>query len=174
MIETEAYRFVFKPMGLAHIGLVRAVEQEALVHLERPDLLRRNTEQMWRECLQPPHLCLGAWIGEELAGFGVLYVPERGGVEDLSHSLTHLDGRQYVSANFKICIVRPCWRGHHLQVQLGQRLAAEAKARGIGLLCATASPHNMASVKSLLRLGYCEDSQVEKYGFERTLFYRIN
>lgn len=174
MIETEAYRFVFKPMGLAHIGLVRAVEQEALTHLERPDMLRRNTEQMWRECLLPPHLCLGAWVGEELAGLGVLYVPERGGVEDLSHSLTRVDGRQYASANFKICIVRPCWRGHHLQVQLGQRLAAEAKVRGIRLLCATASPHNMASVKSLLRLGYCEDSQVEKYGFERTIFYRIN
>lgn len=150
------------------------MEAEALSSLDRPDLLRRNTVEMWSSCLRPPHLCLGAWAGAELAGFGVLYVPEKGGAEDLSQLLTRMDARPYSSANYKICIVRPDWRGHHLQVLLGQRLAAAANARGVNLLCATASPHNTASVRSLLRLGYLEDSRVEKYGFERILFYQVN
>ncbi|MBR1834689.1 MAG: hypothetical protein IJ785_04195 [Bacteroidales bacterium] len=179
--------FAFAPLGPEHLELVRDIEREAIAHLERPDLLRRNTEQMWRACLQPPHLCIGAWCGEPLqaikgephaapvlAGFAVLYVPEKGGPEDLSCLLTNMNAAQYLSANYKICIVHPGWRGHHLQVQLGQRLAAAAKARGINLLCATASPYNPASVKSLLQLGYHEDSRVEKYGFERILFYQIN
>lgn len=179
--------FAFTPLGLEHLALVRDIEQDAIVHLERPDLLRRNTEQMWRACLQSPHLCIGAWCGEPpqvikgephaapvLAGFAVLYVPERGGAEDLSQLLTSIDAEPYLSANYKICIVRPAWRGHHLQVQLGQRLAAVAKEIGINLLCATASPHNAASVKSLLQLGYKEDSRIKKYGFERILFYQIN
>ena len=187
MTYTTAGLFTFSPLGIEHLDQVRAVEQEALLRLERPDLLRRNTEQMWRECLQPPHFCLGAWckvttpvnkdkphLEPLLAGFAVLYVPEKGGAEDLSPLLTTINAEPYTSANYKICIVRPDWRGHHLQFQLGQRLAAEAKARGINLLCATVSPYNPASVKSLLQLGYHQDSQLEKYGFERLLFYQIN
>lgn len=166
--------FEFCTCGVGHLGKILEIEAETLSSLDRPDLLRRNTVEMWTSCLQPPHLCLGAWAGEELAGFAVLYVPEKGGAEDLSQMLVTIDAKPYSSANYKICIVRPCWRGHHLQVQLGQRIAAEAKARGISLLCATASPHNTASVRSLLQLGYREDSRVEKYGFERVLFYQIN
>ena len=174
MTEKASSIFDFRPLGLGHIGQLRALEQEALAHLERPDLLRRNTEQMWHECLQPPHICLGAWVGDELAGFGVLYFPAKGGGEELARLLVGVDVEHCISANYKICIVHPRWRGHGLQVQIGERLAARAKERGIDLLCATASPYNMASVKSLLRLGYREDSRVEKYGFERILFYRIN
>lgn len=166
--------FTFRPCGVGQLDKLLEIEAEALSSLDRPDLLRRNTISMWLSCLQPPHLCLGAWAGEELAGFAVLYVPEKGGAEDLAQLLASMDAKSYSSANYKICIVRPSWRGHHLQVQLGKRIAAEAKTRGISLLCATASPFNTASVKSLLQLGYREDSRLVKYGFERILFYQIN
>ena len=166
--------FEFRRCGIEHLDTVLDVESETLQSLERPDALRRNSLEMWRRVLQPPHYCLGAWVGEELAGFAVLYIPSGEDPDNLAAMLKNVDVRDYVPANYKICIVRPRWRGRHLQFQLGQRLAAEAKTRGINLLCATASPYNMASVRSLLDLGYREDSRVEKYGFERILFYQIN
>lgn len=163
-----------RPCGLGQLGDILAIEQEAIAYLERPDLLRRNTLEMWETCLQPPHLCLGAWVGEELAGFAVMYVPQPGDGEDLSVLLTKIDASAYTSANFKICIVRPRWRGRGLQVLLGEHLGREARARGIDLLCATASPYNKPSVHSLLTLGYQTDHLLTKYGYERMLFYCVN
>ena len=130
---------------------------------------------MWRCCLNPPHICLGAWVGEELVGFAVLYIPQSGDGEDLSRLLTKIDASALVSANFKICIVRPQWRRRGLQVLLGEHLHKEAAARGINLLCSTASPYNEPSVRSLRKLGYQTDHILNKYGFERMLlYYRIN
>lgn len=113
-------------------------------------------------------------MGEELAGFAVLYVPQPGDGEDLSVLLTKVDAAAHTSANFKICIVRPQWRGWGLQVLLGKHLGREARARGIDLLCATASPYNKPSVHSLLALGYQTDHILTKYGYERMLFYCVN
>ena len=164
---------VIHPIGTECLDKVLAIEAEALANMERPDLLRRNTLEMWHRCLSVPHLCLGAWVGEELAGFAVLFVPAKGDEEDLSMLLSQVDSKQYTSANFKICIVRPRWRGRHLQVLLGERLQQEAAKRGISLLCATASPYNQASVKSLICLGYRPDHLLQKYGYERMLLYRF-
>lgn len=173
MSNNGSQQFEFYPLELSQLDAVLALEQEALYNLERPDLLRRNTLDMWHKCLQPPHLCLGAWVGKELAGFAVLYVPAKGDAEDLSALLVQVDATPYISANFKICIVHPRWRGRHLQVLLGKQLHQEATNRGIELLCATASPYNQASVKSLTRLGYCPDHSLQKYGYERMLFYQF-
>jgi len=150
------------------------LEAEVVATLERPDLLRRNNVEMWESCLHTPHLCLGAWVGDELVAVAVLYVPQKGAEEDLSALLTKVDTEGCLSANFKICIVRPQWRGRHLQLLLGRRLHEVARRRGIGLLCATASPYNQASIRSLERLGYQKDHTLTKYGFERILFFCLN
>ena len=169
----EQFIPVIRPCGIEQLDTILAIEQEAISVLERPDLLRRNTLDMWRCCLNPPHICLGAWVGEELVGFAVLYIPQLDDGEDLSRLLTKIDASALVSANFKICIVRPQWRGRGLQVLLGEHLHKEAAARGINLLCSTASPYNEPSVRSLRKLGYQIDHILNKYGFERMLLYYI-
>ena len=173
--------FDIRPCGLGDLVAVRGLEGEVLAALERPDQLRRNTEEMWRACLQAPHLCLGAWVrgddaGQEaaLVAVAVLFVPAEGDGEALAPLLHSVEPKGLQAANFKICIVHPEWRGHGLQVTLGEKLHEVARRRGIGLLCATASPHNIPSVRSLERLGYRPDRTLTKYGFERTLFYRFN
>ena len=173
--------FDIRPCGLEDIEAVRGLEGEVLAALERPDQLRRNTEEMWRACLQAPHLCLGAWVrgddaGQEaaLVAVAVLFVPAEGDGEALAPLLQSVEGKGLPAANFKICMVHPQWRGHGLQVTLGEELQEEARKRSIRLLCATASPHNMASVRSLQKLGYTPDHTLTKYGFERTLFYHFN
>ena len=101
-------------------------------------------------------------------------VLKSGGKVVIANETDGIDPEGHKSANFKICLVHPKWRGHHLQVKLGNLLNNEAHQRGIDLLCATASPHNIASIRSLQQLGYRADHTVQKYGFERTVFFYFN
>jgi hypothetical protein len=57
---------------------------------------------------------------------------------------------------------------------LGQHIILESRKPGISLLCPQASPHNHASVKNLLHLGFQPDHTLTKYGAERLLFYLFN
>lgn len=166
-METD---FIFRKCGLEQLDIILDMEREAIAALPQPDMLRRNSLEMWRRCLLPPHYCQGAWVGETLVAFAVLYVPQAGDGEELA-TLLHSQGAR-PSANYKICIVRPAWRGHGLQVTLGRMLEAEARNKGIGVLCSTASPHNGASIASLLRLGYCYSHTLTKYGFTRNLYFK--
>ena len=163
-----------RPCDEGDLAKVLDLESIVLAHLQRPDLLRRNTEEMWHVCLHPPHVCLGAWSGDILTALAVLYIPHDGDTEALAPLLQSIDPRGHKTANFKICLVHPEWRGQHLQVKLGNLLNNEARRRGVDLLCATASPHNIASIRSLQQLGYRADHTVQKYGFERIVFFHIN
>lgn len=170
----ENIGLIVRPCDEGDLAKVLDLETTVLKHLERSDLLRRNTKEMWHTCLQPPHVCLGAWCGEALAALAVLYIPYEGDSEALTPLLRSIDPIGHKAANFKICLVHPEWRGHHLQVTLGNRLHSEARQRGFDLLCATASPHNTASIRSLQQLGYHADHTVQKYGFERIVFFHFN
>jgi GNAT superfamily N-acetyltransferase len=163
--------FVIRNCGLEQLDEIIDMERETIEILPQPDMLRRNSLEMWRCCLQPPHRCIGVWVGEKMVAFAVLYIPLEDSEEDLSPLLFHRVDTP--SANYKICIVRPEWRGNHLQVLLGRCLEDEARRRGIRVLCSTASPKNEASIRSLLQLGYSYDQTLEKYGFERNLYYKM-
>lgn len=147
------------------------LQEEVFAVLERPDLLRRNTVEMLAGCLAEPHHSLGAFAGGRLAGVGILYDPLGVPEEDLSH-LAADAARGMRCGNFKLCMVRPDFRGHGLQQLLGLRLEEEARRKGMEALCATVAPMNGASRHSLERLGYRQAAVVEKYGFERLVFVK--
>lgn len=159
-------------LGPSHLDEVLALEGEALSGLERPDLLRRNSRDMWQSCLLPPHTAVGVVAEGKLVALAVLYLPEPGDAENLSAWLLDADCGGLRSANYKICLVHPDYRGHGLQQQLGRRLEEVARQQGIGLLCSTVSPHNPASFRSLEHLGYCRNRTLVKYGFDRVLYYK--
>lgn len=160
-------------LGPSHLDEVLALEAEVLSELERPDLLRRNTVDMWRACLLPPHTALGVRVGEKLVALAVLYLPQPCDEEDLATKLLDVETEEIKSANYKICMVLPNYRGHGLQRLLGERLEKIAFHQGVTLLCSTVSPHNGASITSLLRLGYLYNRTLTKYDFERNLYYKI-
>lgn len=160
--------FEIGPCGPEALGALLALQEAAFAGMEDPSLLRRNTPEMLASCLRPPHVTLGAWRGEALAGFAVLYRP--GAEEDLSRSLSVPPPAGTRAANYKLCIVRPDARGHGLQCRLGLALEKCAQRAGIGLLCATVSPRNRHSADNLRRMGYVYDRTLTKYGLERELY----
>lgn len=160
-------------LSLSDLPQVLALETLVLDNLPRPDLLRRNTAQMWQSCLQAPHVALGDVVDNELVAVAVLYIPAKGDAEDLAQYLSTFNALDYKSANYKICLVHPQFRGHGRQQQLGRLLEDAALQLGVNLLCSTVSPYNTASILSLQKLGYIADSSLTKYGFVRQLYYKI-
>lgn len=164
--------FEFCTLGLSHLDEVLALEAEVFFGLGQTGLLRRNTVAAWQASLCAPHVAMGVRAGTRLAACAVLYLPEKGDGEDLSALLQGAEVGTRKSANYKICMVAPEFRGNSLQVRLGRRLEEEARRLGVSLLCSTASPRNAASIDNLLRLGYRYDRTLEKYGFMRNLYYK--
>lgn len=165
--------FHILPLSLDDLGEVLELEAAVIASLERPDQLRRNTPEMWRVCLSVPHVALGVRVGETLVALAVLYIPTPGDGEDLSAFLENVPREGLKSANYKICMVHPHFRGHALQQLLGRHLEEAALRQGVQLLCSTVSPHNPASIRSLQRLGYRYNRTLAKYGFQRALYYKL-
>ncbi len=164
--------FEYCILGPSQLDEILAIEAEVLSELERPDLLRRNTPSMWWDCLLPPHTALGVKVGERLVALAVLYLPDPGGEEDLASKLSDVKLEGQKSANYKICMVLPNFRGYGLQRLLGERLESVAAKQKVSLLCSTASPYNGASIANLLRLGYRYNRTLNKYGSVRNLYYK--
>jgi len=148
------------------------IQNETLSDLPSADILRENTLQMLEECLNPPHLTIGAWYKGVLAAFSVLYYPHDD-QENLSLYLKSVDVNGLKTANNKLCIVRKDFRGNSLQYRLGMILERHAIDTETKLLCATVSPKNQFSINNVLRLGFVYNRTLNKYGFERNLYYKF-
>lgn len=163
--------FAIGPCGPDRLDALLDIQEETFAALEDERLLRRNTPEMLESCLLPPHVTLGAWHGNALAAFSILYFPE--GQEDLSLSLAGVERTGLRAANYKLCIVRPAFRGSGLQYRLGLALEWYAKEARVGLLCATVSPRNSHSMENIRKMGYTYNRTLTKYGLERALYYKF-
>ena len=105
-----------------NISEILQIQEETFETLSSPDLLRKNTPEMLSECLKYPHQTIGAWYQDELAAFAMRYTPEGNVEEDLSLLLQGVNLSHLKPANFKLCIVRPSYKGNSLQFHLGALL----------------------------------------------------
>lgn len=150
---------------------IASLEKDTLASLTDISLLRANGKDSLRGCLFSPHATFGAFNGDRLVAFSILYCPGDDLGENLSQYLCE-SLRSYNSANFKLCIVHPEYRGNNLQVQLGKCVEQQARQQGVELLCATVSPRNAPSQKNLSLLGYTPGPNVIKYTYPRIIYYK--
>ncbi|MCR5821922.1 MAG: hypothetical protein K6F85_03265 [Bacteroidales bacterium] len=162
--------FSFRQCNFDDLDEVVALEAEVADAVGNLALLRRNSREMFASCLSSPHYAVGAWVGERLVAFAIMYVPIDGDPEDLAPLMEKPTGLP--SANYKLVVVKPSFRGHKLQCRLGAMIEIEALGRGIRQLCATVSPLNSPSLHNLLSMGFIRDREVVKYGYPRLLMVR--
>ena len=173
-MTSRASIITFRPCSEDQLPLLLRMQEEAFASLPSPHMLRCNTPAMLAACLRTPHTTWGAWTEDAgLVAFSVLFVPQDA-QEDLSLWLDGMATAGLRSANNKLCIVRPPFRGRGLQLALGWRVEQEAVQRGTQLLCATAAPGNVASARNLLRQGYVLNRRLRKYegGLLRNLYVK--
>lgn len=164
--------FKFKICTPSQLDDIIEIQDEVSSELGKSDILRINTTDMLMDCLNPPHITVGAWYGDTLAGFAVLYCPQSA-EEELAPNLDNIDLSNVNAANYKLCIVRSEYRGNSLQYYLELELERFAKDKGINMLCATVSPKNKYSLDNVSKLGYIYNKTLTKYGFERNLYYKF-
>lgn len=164
--------FEFVALTEEHLPQILDLQERVIASMENPELLRKNTAEMFLECVQAPNLTIGVFVDDLLVAVGVLYVPDRE-EEDLAHLLVGVDVQGKRTANNKLCMVDAPYRGNGLQVRLGQLVERRAKEIGVDLLCATVSPLNPYSENNVLKLGFTKNRTLEKYGSPRNLFYKF-
>lgn len=164
--------FIVKQCNTSHMEEILDIQREAFADLPSTNILRENTPQMIEECLKPPHLTVGAWYDGVLVAFTILYYPHDES-EDLAHLLNSVDISGLKTANYKLCIVRKNFRGNSLQYRLWSILERYAIDAGVKLFCVTASPENRHSIDNIVSLGFIYNKTLNKYGFERNLYYKI-
>ncbi len=143
-------------------------------------LFRENTRGMFELCVQSPNHSVGIFDGDKMIALGILF-DGLGTDEDLSTDLVKHDVRgkvsrrykstdlkdktiQHISANMKLTLVHPDYRGMGLQIMLLNKLEALAKFFGYTHLCCTISPDNAPSISNVEKCGYEFDHKALKYG----------
>lgn len=92
---------------------------------------------------------VGAYVGEKLVGMAQLYVREDF-VEDISKVLGI---NKYKVCELGGCLVLPEYRGNNIMYQLLKVLVELARTMNFNYCIAMAHPENIASVKSIEKLG---------------------
>ncbi len=164
--------FVFKECGPKCIDNILHIQDVAFENIDNESILRKNSEEMLLECLSEPHYTLGAYMGDELAAFVILYVPGDSD-ENLGRDAGVPEEELHTVANVKLVIVLPKYRGNGLQRMLTERLEEVAKERGFKTLCCTVSPENIPSIRNFEACGYKFYQTKEKYdGLLRNIYYK--
>lgn len=154
-------RFCLKQLTESEVDSIMAFQKEIIAGLPDKTLLRKNTREMFQQCVGRPNYTLGVYEGEVLAALGILF-DGSGTEEDLSVGLTKFQVKN--AMNLKLIAVREPYRGNGLQRFLMGRLEDVAEDMGKEYLCATVSKDNVHSFQNLEAMGYVVDHEAEKYG----------
>lgn len=174
-MEISFEKFTIKKCSVDCLDEILKMQEEAMLTLPSADILRKNTPDMLKSCLNEPHITIGAFYEDALAAISILYIPGNS-EENLAQYLVGIDIKKLKTANNKLCIVREKFRGNRLQYHLGVLIEQYALEKGVKLICSTVSPKNIYSINNITKLGYSYNRtlSVKKYGgYDRNLYYKF-
>ena len=162
-MKIDTKKLSFRLLDESAIPMLLDIQEEAFEAAKGDtDFLRRNTPETLSPCFLGNSRVLGAFLGEECVAFGILHAAEDG-KENLAHDADCIEN-VLTSANVKLIIVRPAYRGNGIQRLLIHHLEAFAKEMGYAWLCATVAPTNRFSLDNFLKTGFEEHKILKKYG----------
>ena len=87
-------RFCLKQLTESEVDSIMAFQKEIIEGLTDKTLLRKNTREMFQQCVRKPNYTLGVYEGEVWAALGILF-DGSGTEEDLSVGLTKFQVKNY-------------------------------------------------------------------------------
>ena len=167
-------RLLFKDLTSKDVDAIMLLQEKIFDSLETPDLLRRNSREMFEKCVQEPNWTFGAFdpdSPEHLVGVAIMFDPG-----DSDESLTdHLVRHTLKHAiNAKLAMILPKFRGRGFEKTVLIMMKERAERRGYDGLCATVSPQNIHSRESIIARGFKYDHTQKKYGgMEREVWCQV-
>lgn len=169
-MKIDINNLTFKTLTADCIPALLELQEDAFAHAgDSTDFLRRNTTETLLPCFGGDSLVLGAFDGEQLVAFGILYCAGET-KENLAHDLDEVTDITE-NANVKLVIVRYEYRGNGLQKEIIARLCTHAEKRGYKWLSSTVSPENPWSMNNLIANGFTEAKVLVKYGGLKRILY---
>ncbi len=152
-----------RPATATDLPVVHDIQREAVETIEREEYFVDTDREFLENHLERDGFILVAMAGDECAGFVLVDLPGRA-EENLGRDLGWPEDALDISAHMDTVCVRPAFRGHGLQKRLVR--AAEERLAGMGFtrFLATIHPDNVASLYSMLGLGYQVGATKRKYG----------
>ncbi|MCD2512860.1 hypothetical protein [Comamonas endophytica] len=144
-----------RTLGPQDFAAWRQLRNEVISGLAHPDMYMREDDEaaFFAQHLPPRGHCLGVWLGDELAAYAMLDLPEAGAPGHLGAAIGLAPREQAGVAHLASCMVRAPWRGNQLQALLLQLRYAMAQACHRPRCLAMVSLHNAASRHNLLAQG---------------------
>lgn len=148
-------------------------QQKIMDGLSDQSLLRKNTREMFVQCVQLPNYSVGVYADmsqdideitcsdKKLVAIAVLY-DGRGTSEDLADTLERFQVERAI--NLKLIAVAKEFRGLGIQRKLIGLLEQYAVSKGITHLCTTVAKNNIYSYQNVIAMGYEFDHESVKYG----------
>lgn len=150
----EKKRLIYKDLTAKDVDAIMLLQEKIFETLESPDLLRRNTREMFEKCTQEPNWTFGAFdpdFPDRLVGVAIMF--DSGDSDEsltdhlVRHTLKH-------AANTKLAMILPEFRGRGFEKTVLIMMKERAELRGYDGLCATVSPQNIHSRESIIASGF--------------------
>ncbi len=169
-MKIDIQNLTYKPLSAESIPALLELQEDAFAHAgDSTDFLRRNTTETLLPCFSGDSLVLGAFDGDTLVAFGILYCAGDT-KENLAHDLDEV-ADVTENANVKLVIVKYEYRGNGLQKELIARLCNHAEEKGYKWLSSTVSPENPWSMNNLVANGFTAAKVLVKYGGLKRILY---
>ena len=163
---------IIKDLTKNDVDSILQLQEEIFATLDNPELLRRNTKEMFELCTKAPNWTFGAYdpeVPDRLVGIAIMFDPG-----DTEESIAaHLKLHNAANAvNAKLIMILKEYRGNGFQGKALRMMEERARLRGYDAICATVSPQNTYSKMNLISSGYEYDHTEKKYGgLERDVFF---
>lgn len=155
---------LFKDLTKKDVDAIMHLQEKIFETLENPELLRRNTREMFELCVQEPNWTFGAFDPDSpdyLIGVAIMFDPGNSD-ENIASQLIHHKLKH--AANAKLCMILPKFRGRGFEKTALMMMKERARLRGYDGLCVTVSPKNIHSTKNIEATGFQYDHTQKKYG----------
>lgn len=162
------------------VSAITKMMQEASALLSDSSWYVADDEDFVRCHIKETGFILNAFWDGTIAGFLMVRLPEKS-EDNLGYSLLEQWTRQHLdpetelfnTAHMESVVVRPPFRGHHIQRDLIAKAISILKEQHYRHLMATVHPENKASLISFQKNGFQIIETVKKYGgLSRHILYR--
>jgi GNAT superfamily N-acetyltransferase len=154
--------FTYKPLTLAQIEEIEALQQKVVDSLEDKSILQPLSHEEFENILGENGAMLGAFDGEQLIASRALLKPDPSEDEHLGVDAGAVDLSRVLYQ--EVSFVHPAYRGHGLQKKLGERIMELIDLANYDVVCATVKPFNIASLKDKFGQGLHVVALKYKYG----------
>jgi len=153
----------FKELDISYLDKIMELQEEVYNGLEDKQLFAKTDKEDFIKSFEKGKV-IGCLDEEgKLIAMGV-YLKNGYDKENYGYDLD-LEGEILLKiAQIETTVVREEYRGNNLQRRICEKIEEIAKAEGMKLLTATASPYNKYSVNTFLSLGYEIKKDKLKYG----------